>query len=1137
MNYIKSYLTLILLCLVTVVYAQKRITGHVWSKSEGAIMMANVVEVDANNRIVSATTTDVNGNFSLQIKNNKNNLRISYIGYRMRILPIGEQSSFRVEMQDQSLMPEATVHGRRRNTSGKLSIPEKQVSTAVQSLNMDELEGLSFETASDALQGQIAGLDIVSNSGNLGSGSSMRLRGVTSISGSQEPLIVVNGNIMEDYSADQLDVTNLENQEQFANLLQVSPDDIKRIEVLKDASATALYGSRGANGVILIETRRGMKGKTKVSFNYRVNGAWQPKGMNMLTGDEYTMMMKEGYFNPTQSSLAASIVELSYRRDRTAYYANYNNNTNWKDEVTQFGLRQNYGVSLTGGGEKATFRFSVSYDNDKGTVIEQKLNRFSTRLALDYYVSDRMTFSSNFAMVFVNNKKNYSDIIAKAYNAMPNMAINRWEYNAHTGEYYDTGEYFRMFPSYGSAGEVPDGYTSYYLRDMVNNGNPVAIARNSWLKESTSTITPEFIVKYELLGKNRDESMLTYEGKVFINSYTNSNHTYFPAELTSSQWQNGVNLASNYDFKVSRFETTHSLTYIPAFENKDHTFQTRIEGQISTSSSTTQTNAASGLAGGISDPTVIAYQTGTSTGTGRSRYMYGTMMAQYAYKDRYSLFATVRADGSTKFGKGNKWGFFPGISGRWNISEEAFFEPLKEKAISMFGVRVGWGSNGNQVGSEGTMYNSYQSLTNYMGMDAIAPSGLRLVNIRWEKTQSWNVGFNLNFFQDLLQFDFNVYDKRTSDLIMSGVQIPSSTGFNSLSYANVGKMKNQGWELNFNSREIIKAGKFKLFTRFNLAQNINQILDMESSVLKSKNSTFNATSPNENWLYRVQIGNALGGIYGFRYKGIYRYDYDHSGYFGKEELNTRYGGYTKDYGSPTAAIAASRGENATTPIVRDAQGNIVYDVNGNPLPMYFSYGEVNYTFSGGDVIYEDINHDGQINALDVVYLGSSNPTLNGGFGFTMEYGRWRLTSNFVFRVGNKIINQARLTSENMRTNRNQSAAVNWRWRKNGDITAVPRAMNANAGASYNALPSDRYVEKGDFLRLRYVQLSYSFPAEQIKSWGLTGLRLSLSGDNLFFWTKYSGVDPEHSTSGYYPAIDRSQTPNSRSFTFSLTADF
>ena len=393
--------------------------------------------------------------------------------------------------------------------------------------------------------------------------------------------------------------------------------------------------------------------------------------------------------------------------------------------------------------------------------------------------------------------------------------------------------------------------------------------------------------------------------------------------------------------------------------------------------------------------------------------------------------------------------------------------------------------------------------------------------------------------EDLICINFNVYEKRTSDLLQSGVKIPSSVGFSSLDYENVGTLKNDGWDVYVYTKPIMKVGKFSMKLKFNAAQNRNRVTSMDASVLSGLNDDFDYLNTDQRvangkpgYLSRVQVGNALYSIYGFRYKGVYRYDYDHSGYFADDAKNAL-------YGDNTAAAAAARGEVATTPVARDANGNIIFDAEGNPLRMFFNYGGTNYRFAGGDAIYEDINHDGQINELDIVYLGNSNPKFNGGFGIDLMYGRWTLKTSFNIRTGAKIVNMARMNAENMRSNNNQSRAVNWRWRKNGDLTEIPRAMNTNAGVSYNALASDRYVEPCDFIRLQYMQLSYTFDNKVLKRMGLglKALSFACSANNLFFFTKYSGVDPEHSASGYNPAYDSSQTPRSRSITFSLNFSF
>ena len=292
------------------------------------------------------------------------------------------------------MLGEAQVVGKRKIKTNGLAIPEREISVAQQSLNMDEMAGLSFTTAGEALQGQIAGLDIVANSGNLGAGTTMRLRGASTVSTltSSNPLIVVNGNTWN------VDMSNFDmqsaNDEQFAQLLNINPEDIESITVLKDAAATAIYGSQGANGVIELTTKRGKQGKPMLAYSMRMTGTYQPEGYQLLDGDDYTMLLKESYFNPQQSDAAADIVELNYDKNFSEY-EQYNNNTDWAKAVKQVGLRQNHHISVSGGGEKANFRISGGFDNETGSVIKQHLGRFSTRVAPDYFVSQRIQISTS----------------------------------------------------------------------------------------------------------------------------------------------------------------------------------------------------------------------------------------------------------------------------------------------------------------------------------------------------------------------------------------------------------------------------------------------------------------------------------------------------------------------------------------------------------------------------------------------------------------------------------------------------------------------------------------------------------------------------------------------------------------------
>lgn len=1127
MNKIK-FLLLMIACLATgAAFAQQRRISGTVSDDFGGIMMANVTEVDANNRIVSATTTDMNGNFTMTVKSPKNKLKISYMGFQTHVEVIGNKNVFKVKMKDASrqIAPVEVVVKKRSQSNG-LSIPDREISTARQKFSMDEMKGLSFESVDEALQGKIAGLDIVANSGNLGSGTTMRLRGTTTINGNAEPLIVVDGHIFElPDNAQTIDFENLDNEEQFSTLLQVNPEDIAEIEVLKDASATAIWGSKGANGVLSIKTRRGSRGKTRVNLSYRFSGNWQGEGMKLLNGDGYTMMLKEAYFNPKQNTNSSNMLELDYNPAYPYIFNNYNKNTDWVDAVTKFGQAHNYYLTLTGGGEKATFRIGIGYDDESGTIIKQNLDRFTTRLALDYFVSDRIKFSSNFSLSFTDNHKNYDDILARAYKAMPNMSI--YEYDSNLKNPQRTGNYFNMLPITTTTGFVP-GYTSANLSDMYKNGNPVAIANQAWKREQSFNITPQFSVEYKFLGKENDQTQLNYTGDVQMQIYNTSENTYFPASLTNNKWYEGINTASNREYKSMQFTTRHDLAFYPKFNNEDHALSALFRFEMTTGTSNDQSLTSRGIPGGLTDPTLDAYLTACSTSPGEWRSLSYTGSVHYSYKSKYSLTATLRSDGRTDFGAGKKFGVFPGVSGRWNISDEKFMKPLKGW-LSMLAFRPGWGIVGNVVGGGYNQYNRYADFGSYgNGHGAIKPENLRLASLQWEKTSSWNIGFDLGLWDDLVTFALEIYNKKTTDLALQNVSIPSHNGFSSLAWQNVGTMRNRGWELYVNTSRFAKVGKFSMKLNANIAQNINKIEDMDASVLESLNADFNYK--NENYLGRVQIGNALGSIYGFRFKGIYAYDYDHNGYTDES---------AKTYGDNTAAAAQKRGENFTCPIAYDANGNMITDAKGNPMPMYFNYGGTNYQFQGGDAIYEDINHDGQINALDIVYLGNSNPTCNGGFGVDFYYGNWSLSASFNFRIGNQIINMARMQAEDMLNNNNQSQATKWRWRKNGDVTEIPRAMNSNAagGATYNALASDRYVENGDYLRFQYLRLGYNFDSKMLKKIGLNTLNLSASANNLLVWSKYTGTDPDVTTAGWGVATDNNKTPRSKSFTVSLNVGF
>ena len=1098
---------LLALMVVTAISAQAQditsVHGNV-SDEMGPLMGATVCEIDGNGRIIESAVTDLNGNFTMKVRNPKDKIRFSYVGMKTVTQPINK-TNYKIVMTDNTTIAPVTIQSKRRVTGNGLPIPQREVANATQNFSMKEVEGLSFTTIDEAMQGRIAGLDIIGNSGDLGSGSTMRLRGASSLSTltDSNPLIVVDGNVRQ-VSLQNFDIANA-NNEKFAELLNINPEDISDIRVLKDAAATAIYGSQGGNGVIELTTKRGARGKPRLQYSLKLTGTYQPKGYALLNGDDYTMLLKESYFNPEQSDAAADIPELNYDPSFSEY-EQYNNNTDWRDAVTQWGLRQNHYVTVSGGGEKALFRIGAGYDHETGTMIEQKLQRFSTRVALDYNVSERIRVSTNFSMTYTKNDRNSDGLLDIAMKKMPNMSI--YEQDPVTGE--NTSSYYTMLQS-GS---------SVFNNDQKTYVNPVASAHLAKNQQSTYDMQPELIIQYQLLGMDDDHWQLNWRGQVYLNINNGYSNRYYPQELKSVSWDQGVNTTSDNSSKSVSFNTKQTLTLIPAFKNKDHSFMMLGRFELNSGTSTSQSEDKKGVPTGITTTQGGGLITNLSSNFSQHRSMYFTASAHYAYKGRYIIDGSLRADGTTKFGPDSRWGYFPSLSLKWIISDEPWMEPTR-KWLSMFAIRPSWGRSGQQPGQDYLYTSKYGSTDRYIDMQAMKPNNIRLTDMKWQITESWNGGIDLGFFNDRLTVTIEGYSQTTTDMLLSNYRIPSNTGYENVAYKNQGKMRNTGWEFHISSNRVITIGKkFWVDVNANFGNNRNELRELDDLALDNYNTVYGFS--NDETLQRVQLRNPLGAIYGFRYKGVYQYNYSTFKRMTPEER------------------AQFLAEGKTAPVALDADGGLIVDGKGDPVRMMFNYTNDatgrNYRFNGGDAIYEDINHDGQINALDIVYLGSSLPKLTGGFGFSVTYGDWRLSTQFTYRFGNKIINRARLHAEAMTGNDNQSQAVNYRWRKEGDITSIPRAMYGS-NSNYNTLISDRFVEDGSYLRMGYAQLNYNIRRKYAQALGVNRISLYLSANNPFVLTKYSGVDPDISSGGNAPAIDSAQTPRSRSYTLGITVEF
>lgn len=1092
----RSVILLVLLLLGLPLMAQTVVRGKVVAKdNKEPLISVSVTEVDANGRFLNVTITNYDGEYVMQVVNTKNKLVFKYMGFEEISKEIGDNKVINVEMIEQSFaLGDIVKTGKAMTSYGSFAVPQREVSMAMQKISTEEFDGIQVSSIDDALQGRIAGMDIVAMSGAPGAAMSMRIRGTSTLDPDAKPLIVLNDvpynlEIPEDFDF------QTANEDGYSDLLNVNPDDIESITVLKDAASAAIWGASGSNGVLMIYTKKGKRGPTRVNYSYALTRATQPKGLSMLNGDDFTMLMKQAYYNPTLESGSSNIPELNYDPNFTEY-ENYNNNTDWWSAITRTAYKQDNSVTITGGGDKVTFRVSLAYLSDKGTIYGQDLSRLSLRSSIEYDVSNRIRFSSDLSYSYSDADSNYdSSLLGTAYKKMPNLSVYAQDLYGN-----DTDVFYHI-------------RTDSQLNDAQKNlSNPLAMAMLATLNNKTYRTSPNFRFFYELLDKEKNNgSSLALDVNVAFDINNGEKFSYLPKVLYNKPWDDAtVNNSQQAKSASTSLSLQANLNWRPIFKNEDHSLMMQGRFSINTSNSTSMKLAATNIPSSlITSSAIYALTSDLNSAYNDSRGMKYSGVLHYAFKGRYIFDTSITVDGSSKFGKNYKMGNFPGLSAKWIVADESFWDPIRPY-VNIFSPRISWGINGKEPNGDYAQYTRYKTLTpSYMGMEAVYPVNLELENIRWEKTVQSNYGLDMEFLEGKYTFDVNYYMKKTTDLLIKGLTISSVSGFSTVDARNGGAMDNEGWEMNASVRDIVRINDFRVNFNFNLSNNKNTIVALSEDAMAVYNKPYEYK--NGTYLTRIQPGNPLGSIYGFKYKGVYQY--------------TKYS---------AEEVPGISGPNA--PVVRDANGQVILDAFGNPKEMYYNYGASNaYVFRGGDAIYEDVNHDGSIDELDIVYLGNSNARLNGGFGLTFRYKNFSVNTFFNYRVGNKVVNSARMNAENMYTDNNQSVAVNWRWRKEGDVTEMPRALY---GYGYNWLGSDRYVEDASFMRFKYLTINYSIPREYLKPLHINNMSLYLSIQNLAVWTKYTGVDPEVGYGGNLSvATDNSTTPRGRDIVFRFRIGF
>ncbi|MFA9388211.1 MAG: SusC/RagA family TonB-linked outer membrane protein [Prolixibacteraceae bacterium] len=1054
--------------------AQNRevIRGRVFDKSsKEPIIGATIAEIDNDNRIIGGTATDINGDFIYNMRSSVNMLRISVIGYHGRDMKPSFNQAMSISLESNDIQLDAVTVTAERQSSGLTNIEDRDKASASVKIDLIEMQEVGVTSAADALQGQISGLDIISSSGDPGSGSQIVIRGLSSI-GNNKPLIVIDG---VPQSKANIDLSSAD-QEDVSNMINIALQDIKSIEVLKDAGATAIYGSQGADGVLLIETRKGKMGAVKFEYQYKHSLNVQPPPIPMLNGDEYIMLQLEELHNARGVFQLPS--EIAYDRDYKDFY-NYSANTDWLDAITKNGTTMDHYFALSGGGDKTRYSASFSYVDEGGTTINTRAKRFSTRINLDYILSKKLMYTVLFSYTTNDYNRNFvwdagspneRNIRKMAYTKAPNMSIFEYDENGNP-----TGEYFTPINSYQGDG------TNYF--------NPVAVGELGRNDRKEYSLENTFKLRYTITDWLRFRESVSFQ---FNGQKSNNFLPYNALGIDWIDWQ--VNKAEESNNISSSIRTETQFVFNAPFNVKVHDLSgavSWITNQSSYEWMNLQANRTPSV--DVQDPAVNPQINWIGSGSGESRDLGAVFNINYKYMDKYMVQVNARADASSSFGINNRWGLFKGFSGAWRFSDESFFDGADWLGESK--LRLSWGTSGRQPNDSYARYALYQTSGsgNYVGNPAIAPSRIQLDNLKWESVSQINGGFNINLFKDRIYIESDIYSKLTTDILFSNYDIPYSSGYNQLAYFNGGEMKNNGWELMINAK-VIQKKDYLLTVYFNTSHNVNEFTSLPDN-FNNENSTSIA---NGEYPRRVVAGEPIGSFFGFEYLGVYSRDED---------------------------VMAT-----------DADGNTLYDADGKIIPMTYMG---TYTFKGGDAKYRDQNHDGKIDLNDVVPIGDSNPNYTGGFGTSFKYKDLDIALGFHYRVGFDIINGIAIETEGMNNKNNQSKAVLSRWRIQGqdEPNMLPRAYENHPA---NNLGSDRYVEKGDFLRLNNIKVGYKVPQEICSALHLSRINLAFSARKLLTLTQYSGQDPEISQDASDPfwiGVDKARTPPSKMFTASLSIFF
>lgn len=1012
---------ILIACFDALAQQARNISGTVYDSNTGeALIGVTVLEVGTTN----GSITDIDGKYTLTITSGQ--VSFSYVGYTTETLNINKSGVYNVNLVSDNKLDEVVVVGygtqRKSDLTGSLA-----------SISNKDIKNYAVSNVSELLSGKAAGVFVASSSGQPGSDAVIRVRGLGTVN-DNNPLYVVDGQFMD-------------------NISSLNPSDIERMEILKDASACAIYGSRGSNGVILITTKGGVKGETIVTLDAYVGVKNSYKALNMMNSEQYYNFINEAYKN--DDSFQSSMKEQFTNQYNKGY------NTNWWDEVTRTAFNQNYNLSIRKGTDKSRSSVSVGYVDDQGALITTEFKRLSLKLNQEYDINDYITVGANVNLAKIRKQDAGAipsfDFIQKAdpftpvINPLVNPSSENYEYNkyAPTEWSYDPNPVAML--------ELPDRYNDIF--NVFGN----VFAQVKLFKGLSYRVQYSFERYHDTFKDFRpvyssvfsSDNLANMESKYSTETQLNHNSSLTFNYLVEQR------LNYNVSFGKSKLDALVAMTYEKNNSENINAFKRNALGNEDIYHILSAQTLGDKTSGDKTVSSMLSY-------LGRINYV---------YDDRYLATVNFRADGSSRFANGNRWGYFPSVSLGWRINNESFFKSLDiDNTVSNLKLRVGWGQNGNQrIDRDAplTLIATNNEMQWYYGngfSQGYVPTYVGNKDIKWETSQQTNVGLDMSFFGNSLDVSMDYYVKKTKDMLLN-MPIPSFGAFPNSPFFNAGDLNNKGFEFVVNYRNRV-GNDFNYNVGLNMSTYKTEVTKLTSEYLSGNVS-------------RTYVGGPIGRFWGYKQIGIFQNQSEIDNYVDKNGQK----------------------------------------IQPNAQP--------------GDFKFAKLGESGELNDDDDrTFIGNPNPDLIYGFNLGFSYKNFDLSMAFQGTIGNDIWNVAKGNLSSAGRQNALADAYTQAWTKEGDTGAVyPRITNSSS--NNNMRSSSFYVEDGSYLRLQNIQIGYTIPASVCqKSKLFSSCRFYVSGQNVFTLTGYSGLDPELGiNSPLNMGVDATRYPTSRTFTFGVNLQF